>query len=260
MKEKLPRFVKYESRVGEVYTTNEGYRVIITEYRDFKSCDIVFEHDNSIKLYNYCYNIIQKGAVRNPFHKSLLDVGYMGMGKYTSSTMIGTTTIYRHWSAMIGRCYNEKTQKENPTYKGCTTDPHWHCFQNFAKWYEENYNPETMQGWSLDKDILVKSNKIYSPETCCFVPNEINVLFIKRESKRGKYPIGVTKSGNKFMAKINKFGKRVSLGYYSTIEEAFQVYKVAKEKHIKEIADKWKGQISEKTYKAMYSYQVEITD
>ena len=45
-----------------------------------------------------------------------------------------------------------------------------------------------------------------------------------------------------------------------TKEEAFQAYKTAKEKYIKETAEKYKGLISERVYQVLKSYTVEITD
>ena len=109
------------------------------------------------------------------------------------------------------------------------------------------------------KDILIKWNKVYSPDTCCFVPVEINSLFTRTNSKRGKYPIGVcmNKSNGRFLAtlKSKKFSKS-----YNTPEEAFQAYKEVKENYIKEVADEWKDKINPKVYEAMYNYQVEITD
>ena len=105
-----------------------------------------------------------------------------------------------------------------------------------------------MKGWCLDKDILVKGNKIYSPETCCFVPKGINLLFGKNNAKRGNYPIGVCKFKNKFQATINIKGKTISLGHFDTPEEAFEAYKTAKEAYIKEVADEWKDRIEEDVY------------
>ena len=129
---------------------------------------------------------------------------------------------------------------------------------------EQNYNPETMKGWHLDKDVLIKGNKTYSPDTCCFVPIEINLLLNKNKTIRGDYPIGVSfdKSYNKFIAKLkkSKVEKQKFLGRFNILEEAFQAYKTAKEGHIKEVADKWKDQIDSRVYEAMYNYQVEITD
>lgn len=118
-----------------------------------------------------------------------------------------------------------------------------------------------MDGWQLDKDVLIKGNKAYSPDACCFVSSEINNLFIKSDSKRGEYPIGVTKvKGGKYRAQIVKNNKVVYLGTFKTIEEAFQVYKTAKEQYIKEIADKYKNLIDKKVYQALINYKVEITD
>ena len=118
-----------------------------------------------------------------------------------------------------------------------------------------------MNGWELDKDILIKGNKIYSPETCAFVPAEINGIFTKTNSKRGVYPIGVSlhKEG-RFQAKVLKNKKQAYIGLFDTPEEAFQAYKKAKEEYIKEVADKWKDKIDPRVYEAMYNYQVEITD
>ena len=129
------------------------------------------------------------------------------------------TKIYRIWKGIIGRCYSEKVQRKNPTYKDVTVCKEWHNFQNFAEWYDENYNPETMQGWQLDKDILFKCNKIYSPETCAFVPKEINILFIK---PKHNLPTGVTCRRNKFQVNISKNKIRMFLGAFDTLEEAFQ--------------------------------------
>ena len=118
----------------------------------------------------------------------------------------------------------------------------------------------------LDKDILYKGNKVYSRETCIFVPQRINTLFTKRDKSRGDTPIGVTptSSGNYRVDCHNGYGKTIYLGTYSTREEAFQVYKNYKEKVIKEVIDSYKGKIPEPFYSrlktAMYNYEVEIDD
>ena len=156
--------------------------------------------------------------------------------------------------------YDLKIQNKVNTYIGCETVKEWHNFQNFAEWAEQNYNPDTMQKWQLDKDILFKGNKIYSPETCCFVPSRINSLFLKSDKVRGEYPIGVRKSGNRFQSRFFKKEVYIHLGTFNTPEEAFQAYKVAKEQYIKEVADEYKDQIDPRVYEAMYNYKVEITD
>jgi hypothetical protein len=205
------------------------------------------------------YQCFCEGTIKNPRFPFLYGLGYVGDGVYKTKGFHKKTPYYVKWFNIFERCYNGVY----PSYKTVKVCEEWHNFQNFAKWYEENWKSDYMDNkWSLDKDILVKGNKIYSPETCCFVPQEINSLFIKLNSRRGEYPIGVYLSKNKkYISNFTK-GKRVTmyLGTYNTPEEAFQVYKETKESYIKEIADKWKGQISDKVYEAMYNYKVEIDD
>ena len=118
----------------------------------------------------------------------------------------------------------------------------------------------------LDKDILFKHNKIYSPDTCVFVPQTINNLFTKTNKKRGEYPIGVSyyKRYDNYTASMsvmeNGIKKHKTLGYFNTPEDAFQKYKLEKEKYIKDIAEKYKDKISNAVYNALINYNVEITD
>lgn len=129
-------------------------------------------------------------------------------------------------------------------------------FSNFKRWFDEHY----IDGWHLDKDILVKGNKVYSPETCCFVPQEINGLFAKSNKKRGMCCIGVTRHGNGFRALMMAHGEHERLGTYKTEVEAFEAYKRRKEELIKETAEHYKDLLESRVYEALYNYQVEITD
>ena len=135
-----------------------------------------------------------------------------------------------------------------------------------GEWIKENYYEVSGEKMHLDKDILCKGNKIYSRETCIFVPQRINKLFTKRDNDRGDNPIGTTPnlSGNYQVQCSNGYGKLIPLGTYSSKEEAFQVYKEYKEKLIKETIDSYKGKIPEPFYselrEAMYNYEVEMDD
>ncbi len=185
--------------------------------------------------------------------KLIYNVGYFGIGKYSTKN---NPKAYRTWNHMITRCYSEKQQIIQPSYMGCSVDERWYNFQVFAEWFENNY----IEGFALDKDILVKGNKIYSPETCCFVPLQINQLFSVNSINRGNTPIGVRVSRNLFQVSLKKFGKHITYGSYKTTDEAFKVFKYHKELYIKEVADIWKDKITTETYQALYNYQVEITD
>ena len=201
-------------------------------------------------------------------------IGYSNDGKYKKTKDYTNqnghtipTPSYRVWVEMLKRCYDTKYQLHKPTYKDCSVCEEWLNYQKFAQWYEENYyevnDNEVMR---LDKDILVKGNKIYSPQTCIFVPNNINVMFTSCKTVRGDLPIGVSynKKGKKhYRARMNNSiigNKREDYGTYFTPQEAFEVYKYHKEQLIKQVADKYKNQIPQQLYDALYNYQVEITD
>ena len=186
------------NRKGEKFINIEGYEVEIIEYFSATNCTARF--DDGTILYNRQYTSIKYGTITNPNYKFLYKRGYLGQGVYKVGSEGKVLKHYKIWYNMFLRCYDEKVQEKQPSYKRCFVDEQWHNFQNFAEWFDKNYNPEIMEGWHLDKDILVKGNKIYSPETCCFVPQEINTLIISCKAKRGELPIGVSKKGKRFLA------------------------------------------------------------
>ena len=168
------------------------------------------------------------------------------------------TEAYQVWINMIRRCYDEKVIARRSCYRGCSVCEEWLYLSNFMAWYNQNCR----LGYQIDKDILNKGNKIYSPKTCLGVPRRINALFISSRAARGQYPIGVTKHYKKFEAQINYGHGTVSLGDYETPEDAFVAYKSAKEAYIKQIAQEYydRREITKRVYDALMRYEVEITD
>ena len=242
--------------LGREYKTKEGYNVKVVEYKNYN--EVVIMYNNGYKTKSKMSHI-KSGNIKNPYHPSVHGVGYFGDGEYKSKINRKKVNMYTSWCNMLGRCYNEKEVLKFPTYKNTIVCKEWHNYQNFAKWYDENRKDYMDNSWDLDKDILIKGNKIYSPETCCFVPQEINTLFTKRNSERGELPIGVYDKDGRYASQIRIKGiDNIYLGTFTTPEEAFKAYKIAKEQYIKEVADKWRGLISEKVRQAMYNYQVEI--
>ena len=246
------------SRVGEKYKNHQGFEMEIIQYEGWDKVTVLFDNGSTLK--DVQFQTVIRGTISNPFYPNVVGVGYFGQGEYTTSWDKERMRNYKNydlWKSMLLRCYDKKQAEKFPAYVGVTVCEHWHNFQNFAKWFENNY----IEGFVLDKDILFKGNKLYSPETCCFVPVEINALLIKADSKRGDYPIGVVKvKSGKYVARIGIEGSMLNKGTFNTPEEAFQAYKVAKEERISELADKWKEQITPQTYQALCNYQVEITD
>lgn len=171
------------------------------------------------------------------------------------------TKEYRIWVAMLKRCYSDNYQKDQPSYIGCEVSEEFKTLSKFSDWCRSQ--PVFMDSDSnLDKDILVKGNKVYSRDTCCFVPREINCLFERCGATRGNHPIGVYFDTHHqcFRAHMRKNGKFVSFGRFPTKESAFLKYKIEKESYIKSIAEKHKDVIRLDVYEAMMSYSVSILD
>lgn len=247
------------NRIGEINYNKFGSKMEIIEYRNYDDIDVYFEEYNYTKT-NVEYGSFKRGTTLCPYDCRTYGVGYLGEGKYKASENGKNTKCYNTWMQMIRRCYSKKFQERNPTYKDCEVCPEWHNFQVFAEWYYENYYEIDKEVMCLDKDILCKGNKVYSPETCVFVSNRINVLFIKADSKRGDLPIGVRKYKNTYVAQMNVNGKMTHLGYFDTPHEAFLMYKLNKELALHIIANEYKNEIPSKLYEAMINYKVEEND
>ena len=127
-----------------------------------------------------------------------------------------------------------------PTYKEVLVHKEWHNFQNFAEWYNNNYK----ENYCLDKDIICKDCKIYSSNTCAFVPREINNFFLLRGNDLGGYKLGVSFQNKKFASKISQNNKRFFLGYYNTEIEAHKAYVVAKNNQAVALANKYKNKVN----------------
>lgn len=167
---------------------------------------------------------------------------------------------YNTWAGMLDRCCSGRSRYT--TYKDCIVCEEWLIYSNFRRWFNNTKNGYK-KGFHLDKDILVKGNKVYSPTTCCFVPPHLNEIIVNNKSARGEYPLGVrlTKA-RRYAAYIYRNGKQRHLGVFDTLGEAFAAYKSAKEAYIKEIATEYfsRGEITKYVYNALMRYEVEITD
>ena len=173
---------------------------------------------------------------------------------------------YTVWYSMLQRCHNSKIHKQKPTYSGCAISDNFKSLTYFLDWAKQQVGHNSRDGegrkFNLDKDILIKGNKVYSEDTCCFIPGEINVLFGSSRATRGANPVGVyyDKVRENYQAYVRVNGKKCALGRYTTSEEAFYAYKKAKEAHIKDVANKWKEQIDIRVYNALMIWTIEITD
>ena len=244
-------------QVGDIFDTNNCGKLVVLEYKGH--LDVIVKFIDTGYVTSVQAGHLRKGEVNDRSLPSVCGVGIIGNG---IARVCGVETRdYQLWKSMLCRCYDEKYSNKYPTYKDCTASDNFKYLPYFEEWCHQQIGFDQV-GWQLDKDILIKGNKIYSEDTCCFVPAEINSLFIKCDRSRGEYPIGVSypKRVRKYVAKMRKFKEDIHLGCFSKPDEAFNAYKEAKEAYIKEVANKWKDQIDLRVYEALMSYEVEITD
>lgn len=252
-------------RGGYVKTDIIGKTLSSNQYGDFVVCDVEDSRNVVIKFLNTGFitkakmSSVVDGAVKDKLYPSVCGVGVTG-NKYLTWLNGRSLPEYVVWKGMIERCYSEKFHKKQPSYLGCTVSENFKSYEYFYEWMNKCEYYES--GWELDKDLLIRGNKIYSEDTCIFLPKEVNTFLTNRNRFRGENPVGVCQKAGQssFYAYVSIFGEIKHLGSFSTKECAFSAYKVAKEYQAKLLAEKYKEVIDPRAYEALLNYKVEITD
>lgn len=165
-------------RTGEININNQGTEMKIIAYRNSSDMDVEFLDTHHYVKTNVPYINFKRGCVSNPYDRTVFGIGYLGERK-DKAVVKHDDDRYACWQHMIERCYLEKKKDIHPSYYGISeVSEEWQCYANFASWYDYHYY-EVNERLHLDKDILYKGNKIYSPHHCIFVPQRINLQFGK---------------------------------------------------------------------------------
>jgi len=198
-------------------------------------------------------------------NKPVRGIGIKG-DKYPSCNGIEMLKEYSLWTDMLLRC-TKKILRKRPTYEGVTCSENFKSYTFFYEWcnQQKGFSKKDKNGrkWSLDKDLLLRGNKVYSEDVCVFVPNRVNNLVTKCDSSRGEWPVGVYRDGatGRFVSQCsNNTGKQKRLGRFNTPQEAFQAYKTYKEALIKQVANEYKEQLDYRVYEALMNYEVNEND
>lgn len=258
---------------GKTFTTKGYGEFCVNKYVSAAEVHITFIQTGTKFVCNF--KEVRNKAIKDPFYPSVSGVGFLGAGTYLAVTYLDglkkNTQAYEVWNGILKRCYNEKWQKERTTgaYDDCSVAEEWHNFQNFAEWYYS----QRYAGWgfAVDKDLRVFGNRVYSPEFCSLVPEAVNSLFtgsnertVDRELPKG---IHLCDSKKLYIAQIhcgeltkNGNKKQTYLGQYVNKLDALKAYKVAKERHVKEVANKFKDVLHVEVYNNLMNFEVGITD
>lgn len=119
----------------------------------------------------------------------------------------------------------------------------WKTLSKFAVWYYDNHK----EGWQLDKDIL-GDGKLYSPKTCCFVPSEINMCLVGKDSN------GITFVKGKWQASFSQ----KYIGRYEHMEDAINAHKREKGKHIRSLAEKYGPVLPTRVYEKLKEHALRL--
>lgn len=173
-----------------------------------------------------------------------------GVGSVITKDTVCDKKSYSTWSDILRRCYSDKGETRWKSYSDCSICDEWLIYDNFKVWYDKNY----IEGFDIDKDILIQGNRVYSPDTCCFVPPEINSFFRKYAKGKKTLPVGIRKVGEKYQASICFEGKSKYLGLFDNIKDALDVYIAHKKENVAYLLNKWKSFLPQKVCDAIKIY------
>ena len=193
-----------EERIGVEFTTNEGYQVIVIDYINSKKVQVMFLDDYKYTTWTQ-WDVLKVGSLKNPFHKSVFGVGYLGTnenGQIPKCSINGTITReYQVWSGMMKRCYSDKFHESRRTYEKCTVWKRWH---NFSLFLEDIDKIQDYEDWKKnDKSYDLNKDKYYAElgiETDCKEYNLQTVRFI------------LDKENSKESAERSGLGKQIGIG------------------------------------------------
>lgn len=185
-------------KIGDTFTTNNYGTCTVIAYTNSKN--ILVKFDATGYEFNTAAHNLKSGMVKDLLAPKHYGIGFIGEGDYTADG-----PAYTAWADMLKRCYSPKYHAKQPTYRECSVAVEWHNFQNFATWYYINVPKQKV---ALDKDALVKGNRVYSPTTCKFLTHQENSEISIAKQWEFRTPTGdMLKVFN-----LNKFCKHNDLG------------------------------------------------
>lgn len=142
---------------------------------------------------------------------------------------------WRTWLYMLKRVTTNKS------YKDVSICDEWLIFSNFQKGYQIH----ARKGWQLDKDL--KGHKLYSPETCVYLPADINQCLQRHK--------GVKKEDGKWIAEYSRGGTLERIGEYETENEAREAYIKEKKSYLDWLVQLNRFQLDKETQELLRNYQ-----
>lgn len=232
-----------------VYTTKSSGDVKVLEYLPDCKARVLFLDTGNDKQIVHLGNL-RKGLVKDLMCPYVQGVGMIGIGEHPCRIDGKLTKSYSFWAGMLDRIH----RYSYTAYEGVIIHKDWYNYQNFAEWCTNQYN-YTQEGLNLDKDLFSNPHsKMYSESTCVLLPKEINIAMLGKKctNTSGKQGVYFNNKRKKYCVDITRYGEKTKLGYYfNSVEDAYLVYKQAKESYIRELAEVYRHRLDDRTYNAL---------
>ena len=249
-------------RMWQIGVNKKGEKMQIIYYQSYSKISVRFLDEHKY-IADTSYHNFLTGAVKNKYRPVYGEHGYMGEGKYSTLYNKNSRIAFEMWSGLHERSGN--FDGRHPAYADVSVDENWYNFQNFHKWFDENYYEIEGEVMSLDKDILYPGNRVYSPDKCIIIPLKINDVFItgNQTEDSKKLPVGISKRINPksvtyratVMSVNDENIRQIFQKVFKTIDEAMIYYIEHKIKMINFIANKYKDKLPIEIYNAIINYR-----
>jgi len=235
--------------LGNTFQSKYGEKFKVIDYVDNEN--VTLEYEDGTVVTSRSVNIRQ-GNPPNPNRRVIYGQGYHGVGVYPISNNGGKSLAYVKWHGMLSRVYdgnNDKTKLATACYDGVCVSEYWHNFQNFAEWFYREHGKYTCKDvLCLDKDLLGKGTKVYSKDTCCFLPYCLNIAI------QVGYSVHYDARRRTFRPRVSMKGVTPYLGDFKHEDEAREAYFNAKNKHISSLAESYRGSIPDNVLQALLNF------
>ena len=149
------------------------------------------------------------------------------------------------WTSMLNRCYSSKWVDTYPSYAHVTVAEEFKRASSFKSWMETQITEDCSGALQLDKDILYPGNKEYSPTTCAFVPQFLNMSLNICERGSGSMPKGVysytLKRGEvRYSWQVEAASGKLGKGGLTCKWEAHKEWQLARASVIEQAIEKYK--------------------
>lgn len=255
--------------MSQTKTLNKKHNLQVGDIRTSRVCGdyeilaIIRSDDVSIRFidnpeYTHVVRLSHaiSGDINDPFKPMVSGYGYMGVGEYPSILADRKQCKeYDIWSNMLKRCY--------VTVGHATVCEEWLNYQTFAKWY--NGELERVGEGYLVYNLIDANATEYNPETTTLIPTEIYMQLKRRTKRRSVHnlPAGVShqldknnKPTGRYVAKLGVNYKSIRLGTFYSVDDADRAYREAKERHVRDLANKYKDKITSSAFEALMNWRV----